>query len=426
MLSIETSENDIKPNVADPAEIAFELGTWLLGLKAFAGNASEAFADDSRRKSATRERTREFRITHAALLTCAKMNFRLRRSLAGPVSNSTIVSRLGFPIAATDELSSALRDLIILNESFAESSNLAFGEWKSWNAMLEQKLRSSSAAVHLASYAANNGELNLPEKLKKLFEKESVGFSDRSDLDYILPRVGTILRFLDIVGRMLQNDEPLKPALLIFAAIHDQTQPLINYINNRLARFPDEDAALFNSLDGASYSASLELKKVFQQELNGIVGILPAPSVYARIETAYSLLIDSFQQILIDLARSVDPKVSAFDFFPRFQIKLDQSLLLRNHLWQVLKTARAAEQNPETKAVDELKRELNDFLKITIRFLQYKDEETVERFGEEINAARDKKDLVPILHRFGAYLETLFGQINMRSVLAKHPFEETK
>ncbi len=25
--------------------------------------------------------------------------------------------------------------------------------------------------------------------------------------------------------------------------------------------------------------------------------------------------------------------------------------------------------------------------------------------------------------RFGAYLETLFGQVNMRVVLAKHPFE---
>jgi len=30
---------------------------------------------------------------------------------------------------------------------------------------------------------------------------------------------------------------------------------------------------------------------------------------------------------------------------------------------------------------------------------------------------------VPILHRFGAYLETLFGQVNMRTVLADHPFE---
>ena len=53
-----------------------------------------------------------------------------------------------------------------------------------------------------------------------------------------------------------------------------------------------------------------------------------------------------------------------------------------------------------------------------------KDKETVERFVEEILVTSDKKDLVPILHRFGAYLETLFGQVNMRTVLAKQPFGE--
>jgi len=52
--------------------------------------------------------------------------------------------------------------------------------------------------------------------------------------------------------------------------------------------------------------------------------------------------------------------------------------------------------------------------------------ETVERFIEEVLVTGDKKDLVPILHRFGAYLETLFGQINMRAILAGHPFEEMK
>jgi len=54
--------------------------------------------------------------------------------------------------------------------------------------------------------------------------------------------------------------------------------------------------------------------------------------------------------------------------------------------------------------------------------LFYKDTETVERFIEEVLVTTDKKDLVPILHRFGAYIETLFGQVNMRTVLAKHPF----
>ncbi len=81
-----------------------------------------------------------------------------------------------------------------------------------------------------------------------------------------------------------------------------------------------------------------------------------------------------------------------------------------------------AEQNPENYPMTSLHEQLNDFLKTTLHFLFYKDMETVERFIEEVLVTTDKKDLVPILHRFGAYIETLFGQVNMRTVLAKHPF----
>ena len=49
--------------------------------------------------------------------------------------------------------------------------------------------------------------------------------------------------------------------------------------------------------------------------------------------------------------------------------------------------------------------------------------ETTERFVEEVVAARAPADLTTVLHRFGAYLETLLGQVNMRAVLAQHPFE---
>ncbi len=73
-----------------------------------------------------------------------------------------------------------------------------------------------------------------------------------------------------------------------------------------------------------------------------------------------------------------------------------------------------------------LHQKLNDFVKGSMRFLMYKDCETVERFVEEILIAQSKNDLVPILHRFGAYIETLLGQVNMRVVLANHPFDYPK
>ena len=84
---------------------------------------------------------------------------------------------------------------------------------------------------------------------------------------------------------------------------------------------------------------------------------------------------------------------------------------------------KAAEQAPDKKNLDEVSEELREFLDRTISFLFHKDREVFERFSEEIFATGEKKDIVPILHRFGAYIETLLAQVNMRTVLAIHPFD---
>ena len=46
-----------------------------------------------------------------------------------------------------------------------------------------------------------------------------------------------------------------------------------------------------------------------------------------------------------------------------------------------------------------------------------------ERFTEEVEASRSPADLSQTLHRFVAFLETLFGQVNMRAILNGHPFD---
>lgn len=413
------SEFQPVPVVYEPEELAFELGAWLLGLRAFGGTCSDAFAGEA--NSGQQDLRREFRIASAALQHCSKLTFRLRKTFADESAQS-----LDVPSTYLDEVGMSIRDVCVLGTALSESNELSFSEWRAWTAAIETGLVDSAASSWFTAFATSRGFSGLPSSLKEILENAAINFSDRADFNDILPRVGTILRFLEIVGKMLRNDEPLKPSLLIFAAVYEQTQQLIAHINNRLARFPDEDAVLFASLDSASYGASLELKKVFQQELRGIVGVLPPTSVYARIETGYALLLDSFQQILIDLTRSMEPNVSQLELFPRYQIKLDQSLILREHLWQILKVTKAAEEKPDKENVQALRLEMADFVSITIRFLHYKDEETFERFNEEVQAAKDKKDLVPILHRFGAYLETLFGQISMRSVLADQPFGQSE
>ncbi len=119
----------------------------------------------------------------------------------------------------------------------------------------------------------------------------------------------------------------------------------------------------------------------------------------------------------------IDNSVQADHIFPHIRSKLNQSLALRSNLWALLKMLKAAEADPENFPMKTLHEQMNGFVGTSVQLLFYKDRETVERFIEEVLATGGKQDLVPILHRFGAYIETLFGQINMRIVLAPYPFD---
>jgi len=402
--------------VFDAEELAFEIGAWLSGVRSFFSTCQPTFAADNR--SSVPDMRREFRILTLTLMHLSRLTIRLQNAGDDPVLNDLRLTQ-----RQIDSFSSIVRDGVILVDSHARAATVSRGEWQAFVSSFITLLDADPVDAKLRRYSIEGSYRTLPTRLRELFERDDIELSDRVDYLDVVPRVAAALRYLGVVGRMMRDDEPIKPALLILAAVHDQARGMIDHINLRLARHPNEEATLFNSLDSASYGASLELKKVFQQELRGIVGVLPPTSVFARTETAYSLLLDSFQQILLDLARTIEPTATLFDFFPRFQIKLDQSLILREHLWGILKAVKAAEESPVKDKVGHLKQELADFVTITIRFLHYKDEETFERFNEEVHAALDKKDLVPVLHRFGAYLETLFGQVCMRSVLAEHPFQ---
>lgn len=413
------SDNDLDEAVRSPGArasaadvpISIELGIWLSGLESFLASGRHSFAD-SRDARQAEDSSKEFRLVHSALQRCSMLNSRL-----------ISVNGRGRQYGDLRELANVFRDTMLLSEGFIHSNRLGAGEWTAWSNLLSHRFATVPAFEKIISFAESEGRAFLPGSLKELSTNTGFLSAEHAELALVLPRFGIILRWLSVVGRMLEADEPLKPALLIFSRINEQIFELTSYINNRLERFPNEEAELFASLDAASYTASIELKKVYSQELAGVARMRPSPSIYARMETAHSLLKEGFQQILASFARVLDPEADIFELFPTFHIKLEQSVALRRELWDAVNVVQAAEKEPEKAQIDKMQAELRRFMKGSVKFLFFKDTETVERFVEEILITQQNKDLVPILHRFGAYLETLFGQVNLRSVLAAHPFD---
>ncbi len=399
-------------------EVLFELWAWVAGLESFVNVFDRSIGDNARAGAATRSRKPEFHLTRAALIRISDLIVEWNRS--GADDKGDLIDLTSSDLS---ELSAFIQDSSILNNALLHSDRLGYAEWKTWRMHLAGRVTALKVSHTLEAAAPSLGKHFLPVSLRRIADIDHLDHSEKVSIDMVSVRLSLILRTLQIINTMLRADEPLKPTLLLFCSVYEQIRGMTEYVNNLLSRNPNEESEIFGLLDGASYMAALELKKAYNQELTGILALRPAPAVFARVESAYALLNDSFQQILTSFAKLSEPKISTSDIFPDFHHKLTESLLLRSHLSQAMTAVKAAEQDPEKEQIERLRLLLTSFLDEPIKFLFYKDRESVERFCEEVQATNEKKDLVPILHRFAAYLETLFRQVSMRTVLSNHPFE---
>lgn len=316
------------------------------------------------------------------------------------------------------KLARVLRDLMLLVEPAIRHKQISNAEFSAFKTTVAVRLAGLEAVNDLTAAADAAGSKNLPAVLLKLTDELDLN-TEHAELALVLPRFGRVLKYLDVVGGMLERDEPLKPSILVFSRVNEMIHELTTFINNRLERFPDAEAEMFATLDAASYTASMELKKVYAQELAGATELRPAPSIYARTETAYAVLHDGFQLILAGFAGIIDPNADIFSVFPEFAIKREQSLEVCRDLNELIKAVQAAENEPEEGKISAFKGHIRQFMSESAAYLFFKDTETVERFVEEITSTRSNSDLVPLLHRFGAYLDTLLGQVSLRAVLAE-------
>jgi len=407
------------PGFLSESETAFELGLWLSGLESFLRLHDFSLTSSRQSDIASRDWSREFRLIKSTLLLCSKLNLQLLKTLQDGSDSFLDKQELS-------NFSRVLIDATLINDALLRGAPLRLGEWTSWSNFLLTKLKETSAFDKIIKAAEQEGERFLPEKIFWLLDNKQIPFDLETDLRLLLPHFAKVLKWLDAIGKILDRDEFLKPTVLLFARINEQTRELMRFINDHLLKRRDEEDELFAALDCAVYALSIELKKVYNYELVGFAESRQSPVIYARVETAYGLLNDSFQQTVVNFAKLIDPAIQASELFPNIDRKLRQSLKLREDLWRVLQIVKATEQDLEKVGIPKLHNTLNYFFDNSMGYLFYKDLETTERFIEEVMNTRENKDLVPILHRFGAYLETLFEQINMRAVLADHPFVPPK
>ena len=128
-------------------ELVFEVGLWLSGLESFLTSWNRIARDGQQSLDLAEDWTKEFRLTRSALLTCSRLNYDLRRSLAAGSRPDNGVSLDAVGVDDCDEFVLVLRDLITLNSNLIKADRLGFDAWKSWNSILIEKLRNSETTT---------------------------------------------------------------------------------------------------------------------------------------------------------------------------------------------------------------------------------------------------------------------------------------
>lgn len=421
---------------------AHELGLWLRALESFCQIRNHP-ANPDQTDGVARDWASETRIARRVLLR----SIQLAHSLLNPygaqddalseLEDATVAGAILAPPTerfdtdiladAADrsflKLAEALKDALAICDALLEKPAVTLHEWASFGKMLTRQLELLEAARALKRAEHHYSTSRLQDALVALTRRDAMPVALGPDLLIIFTELARLLRRVEFIEDSLKRDQPLKQTLPLFALTHEGGRSLVDFIEGCIARADKLDQAIIDALDVTNYAITMELRKVYTKELVGLSELRQAPPIYARVEIAHGLLKNCFEQSTIGLAQSFDPTLTGSQLFDSLQVKLEQSLALRRDLWLLLQLIQRAEKERDQHPISQLVESLNAFQDGSLHYLMYKDWEACERFIEEVSAARGAIELTPVLHRFGAYLETLFNQVSMRTVLADHAFD---
>jgi hypothetical protein len=429
------------PMPASPAELEPEarLGLWLYALLSFFDLSNHPLTETDHADLSKRDFVNEILMARAVLLNCSRLAFQLAsvesadddlfdEGQATPSSfslaeESVEANASGSVDQSLWRLAETFGNFCLLCDELLAAGTVRFHAWASLGKMLAHEFDNSEAAKHyIRSLNRMSGGIMQPQ-LSLLARDAVTQRQFMTDLPVIFSRLGQMLEWLAIIESYLRRDVSLKQTLPIFTLINQETRELRRFIENRTLRIEGLEVAACDVLDGTNYALAMELRKVFSRELTGLSALRHPPTIYAKVETAHGILRDSFQQSIVVLAQLFNPSLDGALLFSAYQNRKQQSLKLRHELWMLLQLIQQAEKEREQHPLVRLLERLAVFQEGSLRYLMYKDWEACERFIEEVGAARGAVELAPVLHRFAAFVETLFGQVSMRAVLADTPFD---
>lgn len=239
----------------------------------------------------------------------------------------------------------------------------------------------------------------------------------RNAMERIFTDMARLLGYLNLIETDLHQGRAGEETLSVFALVRVESLALLDFIETDALYLTESTEEVRNVLDGTGYAIGLELRRVYEGELDGLRDTKQDSQAHAKLGHAHGLLHNCFQQSTIALGRVFDSALDGAMLFDDLQSRREQSLALYDDLRTLIEIVRRAEAD-DNYSESSLLESLINFLGGSMRYLMFKDWDVYEHFVEQIMDASTNAERAPVLHRLGCYIETLTGQVRLRAVLS--------
>ncbi len=235
-----------------------------------------------------------------------------------------------------------------------------------------------------------------------------------------------LLRYLRHVDITSKHSIALHSSLLILILLRSETNMFYTFIKNVTNSMKNDELRVL--LHSVSYQFSMEIKRVYIQELKEIMRKKAPHHFRGKIENSHGILKNLIEQSIVQIAQFFKPEIQGVDIFESFTTKLCQSMRLREDLFVLHRLLTLLEEKaslPEQgKAIFEsMKNFMQYFESFTFKLLRY---DEYDEFASFFNVFFSLKDfeynkILEKIHNFKIFLETTLKQIADRAELKDKP-----
>ncbi len=243
-----------------------------------------------------------------------------------------------------------------------------------------------------------------------------------------------IAKFLRILKYMefakIFSDAPIeiKKYLIIFVLIYAEIKKIIDLMTKQYLYNEEVPADFIEMIDGFIFSISMDMKKIMKKELVGFLGNNHPSHLYMKIENSCGIMENAIKQTVVSIAQYFDKNIQGTDIFEDFQTKLEQSLILREEIYELYTISRnlinSSNYEKAEINIQPLINKLELFRRGSMKFLMFKDWYDFDNFYNELSHTLNQKALHLTLNKFSAFLATLLKEVNKRAVLYDFPFDK--